>query len=89
MIDEGPSPEDIERFGGDDDYDEDVITCPSCGAEVWHEVSVCPKCRIPIGVHSGRQSPQQKYFQDRTTVLVIVLVIVGLIISYLVCGAIF
>jgi len=35
---EGPSAEDLERFGGD------TLDCPRCGYEVYDEASVCPRC---------------------------------------------
>lgn len=35
---EGPSCEDLERFGSD------VATCPECGQEVYHDVAICPHC---------------------------------------------
>ncbi len=54
LPDDGPSPEDIERFG-------DVTrTCPSCGKEVFDDVSVCYHCGAaveekPDGAVSGRR----------------------------------
>lgn len=37
-IDEGPSEEDLERFGG--------VTrpCPECGTELYDDTSICWKC---------------------------------------------
>lgn len=35
---EGPSDSDLARFGGDD------ISCPSCGASVYHDVPICHAC---------------------------------------------
>lgn len=35
---EGLSDADMARFGGDD------VTCPSCGADVWHDASQCSRC---------------------------------------------
>ena len=37
-IDEGPSCEDIARFGGDE------ITCPSCSTEVYYDATFCHEC---------------------------------------------
>ncbi len=35
---EGVSAADVARFGGDD------ITCPNCGAELYHDAALCSKC---------------------------------------------
>lgn len=35
---EAPSQEDIARFGGD------AVTCPACGAEVYHDAVMCQDC---------------------------------------------
>ena len=40
--DEGPSEDDIERFGDDSPVAD--ARCPDCGATVWSEADVCPKC---------------------------------------------
>ena len=40
---EGPSPEDIERFGGD------TIACPGCKADVYDEAPFCHSCGRPLG----------------------------------------
>jgi len=37
-IDEGPSAEDVARFGGDE------ITCPECGAEMYYDATFCHMC---------------------------------------------
>jgi len=48
--DEHPSSEDLERFGGD------TALCPECGAEVWDEADVCPKCFAYLGGDTFRRS---------------------------------
>jgi hypothetical protein len=35
---EGLSEADLARFGGDD------TTCPSCGADVYHDAALCQEC---------------------------------------------
>ena len=37
-IDEGPSDDDIARFGGDE------INCPECSAEVYYDATFCHQC---------------------------------------------
>lgn len=36
--DEGPSAEDLDRFGGD------TIRCASCNEELYHDAAFCPSC---------------------------------------------
>lgn len=38
MIDENPSPDDLERFNRDTAY------CPECAAEVWDQAEICSSC---------------------------------------------
>ena len=35
---EGPSCEDLERFGSD------TATCPECGQDVYYDTPICPNC---------------------------------------------
>ena len=35
---DGPSAEDLDRFGGE------TVTCPHCGAEVWDQHTRCHVC---------------------------------------------
>ncbi len=42
-IDEGPSDEDVDRYGGDS-ADEETRPCPGCGHEVWESAENCPQC---------------------------------------------
>jgi hypothetical protein len=37
--DEGPSADDLARFGHETAY------CPHCGAEVWDDAQQCPSCQ--------------------------------------------
>lgn len=46
---EGPSPEDIARFGADDDADDLSVTCPACGAGVYLDLTACPRCGADMG----------------------------------------
>lgn len=42
-LDEGPSAEDLERFGGE------TIRCRRCGAEVYDEAEWCHRCGEVFG----------------------------------------
>lgn len=41
---EGPSADDIARFGAGDEGDDLSATCPSCGASVYLDLAACPRC---------------------------------------------
>ena len=45
MRDEGPSSEDLLRFGGEGD---DPEWCPECGEEIWASSPQCPSCNAWI-----------------------------------------
>lgn len=53
-FDEGPSPEDIERFGSE------TINCSSCGKEVYDEAAICPACLEPV-TNEKRSHPLSRW----------------------------
>ena len=53
--DEGPSDEDIERFG--DETPKADARCPDCGTAVWSEADICPKCYAFLG---GEAAPARR-----------------------------
>lgn len=68
-VDEGPSEEDIERFGG--------VTqrCPECGTELYDDVVTCWNCGAHVGVGSGGSSVSARW-----AVAVIVLLILAFVL---------
>lgn len=40
---EGPSEDDIQRFGAD------FVTCPNCSSDVYDQAAVCPTCGMHLG----------------------------------------
>lgn len=68
--DEGPSEEDVARFGGEESSDDDPDDlqsrhrrerrgfCPQCGAEVYEDADLCPKCFAWITGDVVRRHPQ-------------------------------
>ena len=81
MIDDGPSPEDIERFGGDEDAD-DIIACSSCGAEIWHDAGVCPECLQPTAGATRARPSHSSYFQSRLTAAIALFTVVVIIVFW-------
>ncbi|MBM4109155.1 MAG: hypothetical protein FJ255_10165 [Phycisphaerae bacterium] len=47
-IDEDPSPEDVQKFGGE------TVRCPACGAEVYDQAEWCHKCGAVLSESAGR-----------------------------------
>ena len=67
MIDQDPSPEDLERFSGDTAF------CPDCGAEVWDQAEVCSSCGAYLHGETVSQPPVQGWFRRRWLTLVAVI----------------
>lgn len=77
MVDEGPSPEDIERF------DRDMAYCPDCGAEVWDQAEICPKCHAYLGGHTSSRLPIQRWFQHRWFLLIVFALLLAFALMWL------
>ncbi|MDZ4753996.1 MAG: hypothetical protein SGJ11_05815 [Phycisphaerae bacterium] len=70
--DEGPSDEDLRRFGGESAY------CPDCGANVWDQTDVCPKCYAYLGGDTARApGAARRQRRERWRAIVVVLLIIG------------
>ena len=78
-IDEGPSPEDLERFGGDGD---DTGYCPQCGEEVWDQVDVCPQCGHAMTGGPGSRAPFEAWWRRRTILLVTIIVLIAFVLLF-------
>ena len=75
--DEGPSPEDIERFSGETAY------CPQCGAEVWDQAERCPACGEAVGGDVSSRPPLERWWRQRWVLLVALLALVAFLIAVL------
>jgi hypothetical protein len=73
--DEGPSDEDLDRFGEDSPVAD--ARCPDCGAAVWSEADVCPKCYAFLDGDAPR--PTRGFFARRWRTLVVVLLIFAML----------
>ncbi|UCD74806.1 MAG: zinc ribbon domain-containing protein [Phycisphaerales bacterium] len=69
MIDEGPSPEDLERFEQGEAY------CPHCGKEVFDDADICPHCGDYITGSTMRHPPHEQQFRRRWITLVVIVLI--------------
>jgi hypothetical protein len=72
--DEGPSPDDIDRFGDSSGY------CPDCGAEVWDDVEVCPVCGSPIGGQVLHRHPETDLARKRMIIVTVVATLIGFLL---------
>ncbi len=77
MIDEDPSPEDIERFSDETGF------CPDCGAEVWDQAGQCPSCGAFLAGQTDTRHPVEGQLRRRWLVLVAVIVLVGFAMAIL------
>ncbi len=66
MIDEDPSPEDVERFSSETAY------CPSCGAEIWDQAEHCPQCGDAVGGQTISRPPLEHWWRRRWLILIVV-----------------
>ncbi|MEE3001625.1 MAG: zinc ribbon domain-containing protein [Planctomycetota bacterium] len=73
MRDEGPSPDDIDRFGGDDQE----AYCPRCGAVVWDDAEFCPSCGDQISGRTSSKPPVVREMQRRWMILVAIFVLIS------------
>ncbi len=64
MVDEGPSPEDLERFGGE------TAHCPRCGAEIWDQAEFCPDCGDQVGGQTTSRPPLEGWLRHRWLALI-------------------
>jgi hypothetical protein len=70
-FDEGPSDEDIERFG-------DVTQrCSECGTELYDDVAICWQCGTPVG--SGPRSAADSV-RARLAIGIVILIIVAFVL---------
>lgn len=79
MIDEGPSDEDIEQL------DFDTGRCPHCGAEIWDQAEICPRCHEYVGGNTTNHLPIQKWFQKRWMLLIVIALLVAMGLTWVLC----
>ena len=71
MIDEDPTPQDIERFSGETGF------CPDCGAEVWDQAGRCPSCGTILAGVTATRHPVAGNMRRRWIAMIAVIVLVG------------
>ena len=59
MFDEGPSSEDIQSLDKDTGY------CSECGAEIWDQSDICPKCGFALVRGTLSRPPVEDWWRRR------------------------
>ncbi|MEM7622055.1 MAG: hypothetical protein AAF235_02510 [Planctomycetota bacterium] len=67
---EGPSPDDLERFG------DELDACPSCGRDIYDQVEMCPFCGSAIERTPSKSAP--------AVVVIAIVLVVMLAVGWLV-----
>lgn len=67
VTDEGPSLDDLNRFGSDEGY------CPECGNEIWDQAQACPSCGTYLAGHTSSRPPIEADWRRRWIVLVAII----------------
>jgi len=76
MRDDGPSVDDLNRFGGDTAY------CPECGEKIWDQAEFCPRCRAHLGGHTVSQPPEAGAMQRRIVIAVTIALLIAFILYF-------
>lgn len=72
--DDGPSLDDLNRFGRDTGY------CPHCGAEVYDQAMFCPQCTRPIEGNVRSEHPSRsREFDAKWIAVVAIFIVLGLL----------
>ncbi len=79
LQDEGPSAEDLERFGDDGSQ---TGFCPECGDEVWDATPSCPSCGAWIEGQVRRRPPEAEAFHRRAMWLGVVIVLIAFVFVF-------
>ena len=66
--DEGPSLEDLRRFGSEADT---TAYCPECGAKGYDDADACPRCFTWITGRTLRKPPEDLAMQKRVRQVIV------------------
>ena len=83
--DEGPSEEDIRRYGHEADPDGAAVFCPDCGAPMHHDAEICPRCSCYTGADALRRPPARERFR-RAAIVTVIAILVAAMLMPLVTG---
>ena len=75
--DEGPSPDDLARFGSDTAF------CPECGDEVWDQAEFCPACGTQVGGHTVGGTRRRRWRRKRWLLVVGLIALLAFLVAVL------
>jgi predicted nucleic acid-binding Zn ribbon protein len=78
--DEGPSDEDMRRFGHEADPDGATVFCHDCGAPMHHDAEICPKCFCYTGADALRRPPARERARRAAIVAVIAILVIAMLL---------
>lgn len=73
----GPDETDADLFG---EGDEPTFDCPECGAAIWAQAAVCPRCGHAVTERERRRGEKGGWWRSWWVAVVVVLVILGLLV---------
>ena len=76
MIDEGPSIDDLNRFGSDEAH------CPECGEEIYDQAEYCPKCHAYLAGNTSSRSPVEREFRGKWYILIAIILLIVFVLTY-------
>ena len=77
MLDEGPSQEDLERFG-----EIGTAYCPYCSEEISELADVCPHCKSWLTRGPSRERPFNEWWRQRTITGIIIILLIAMFITF-------
>ncbi len=83
LRDEGPSDEDIRRYGHEADPDGARVFCPDCGAPMHHDAEICPRCFCFAGDAAARRPPHHERRRRAILVGVTLLLVLAMLLPLL------
>lgn len=60
-----------------DHQQSEIGYCPECGAEVWDQAEICPRCRAIIGGDILHRPPVERWWRGRWRAIIVVAILVA------------
>lgn len=70
--------DDLDDFDDAAEEESDQAYCPDCGAQIWDQSDVCPKCFAFLGGDTSRHPPGRGLRSVALRRLVVALILIGM-----------